>query len=195
MSGELVIAITTAGVSVSAAGIAIWQAVIARRQATTAKDAASFAQRQAAAAEVGAVAAQEQVALMRRQLDAEDTERRQARGPEFTVTSGVVDRVTDNNYVRAVVTLRQTSGPSLSSIVVIASGPVMTNTQDTRAQFGPIAAGGSETITFDLDWDAPSEGRIVLNLECVGNSGDWWERSVSHDLVPVPDLSPRFRRL
>lgn len=67
---ELIAAIGAAAVSGVAAVISVWQARIAKGAARS--------------AETQAQAAQEQVALMRRQIEGEEEARREARGPSFS---------------------------------------------------------------------------------------------------------------
>lgn len=195
MDGELITGITAAGISAVAAGIAIWQAVIARDQATTATEAAQLAERQA-------VAAEDQVALMRRQLDAEDSERQDAHGPQFTIDSGYTD-VSNTDVPRGVLTLRQTSGPSLARVTVTAAGQGVEGLRGSYDQdslwgyqrvesieIGPMASGGTETVHVDLNFHA-HETTVVLHLECQArNSPEVWQRSAAQDIKPRPERPP-----
>lgn len=200
MDGQLTAAIASAAISAAAAGIAIWQAVIARDQAATATEAAQLAERQAVAAEQQVKAAEDQVTLMRRQLDAEDAERQNARGPQFTIESGHTD-LSDVNVPRGVLVLRQTSGPPLARVTVSASGQGVDGlrgdhtydrhwdgyTRVDTAEIGPMASGGTATVYVDLDYHT-HETTVTLHLDCQArNSPDVWQRSVAQDIEPRPE--------
>jgi hypothetical protein len=198
MDGQLTAAITSAGISAAAAGVAIWQALIARHQAATATEAAELAERQAVAAEQQVKAVEDQVALARRQLDAEDAEREDTRGPQFDIESGYTDE-SDVNVPRGVLVLRQKSGPALSNITVNASGEGVEGLQGPddpdsswgyqRVQsidIGSLAAGGTKTVRVDLDYDT-RETTVVLHLECGERDGTGtWRRSAAKAIEPPP---------
>ncbi|MEV7535373.1 hypothetical protein [Streptomyces hydrogenans] len=184
MDGELITAIAAAGVSAGAAGIAVWQSRIAARSAGSAK--------------IQAKAAEEQVELMRRQLDAEDSERHQAAGPQFAVTAAHTD-THDSSFPYGVLVLRQESGPALASVRITASG---TGVEGLRGQhhgemgryhhvheidLGSMAAGtGTKTVQVALDYDH-QETTIILHMECRAHDGRVWDRSVSSDVAPAPE--------
>ncbi|MFB7457082.1 MULTISPECIES: hypothetical protein [unclassified Streptomyces] len=99
MDTEAGVAIGGAVISAAAAGIAVWQTRIAKRQALLAEDSAASAQRQAAAAD-------EQVEIMRMQLDGEEADRIEARRPQVSVEPGYVSWE-DVNFPRGELTIRQ----------------------------------------------------------------------------------------
>ncbi|MFI8521007.1 hypothetical protein ACIGEZ_24775 [Streptomyces sp. NPDC085481] len=189
MDGELIAAIAATAVSAGAAGVAAWQSRIAAR---TAKDARTQAN-----------AAQEQVALMRRQLDAEDADRHEAAGPQFVVEQAHTE--TPDHAPYGVLVLRQESGPALASVLVTAEGDGVEGLRGEyrsgtdsygrldEAEIGPMAAGnGTHTVRVVLDYDHPRT-TVRLHLECRAQDGDGvWQRSISSDVAPTPE-PPRRR--
>ncbi len=61
----------------------------------------------------------------------------------------------------------------------------------TTAQCGPIATGGTGTLTFDLEYRTPAEGQIVLDLQCTTADGETWQRSASVTMRPPTGPSAR----
>jgi hypothetical protein len=149
------VSIVVACISAGVAGIAIWQA-------RSAKKAARAAERQADAAEAAAQAAQEQVELMRRQLDAEDANRREARGPEFDIkfrgsSRGLPERTGQFEFA-------QNSGPALQTIQVSVTGEGIRGLYDPQApttegppsaqpavEVGPVSKGGKVAVHVAVD--------------------------------------------
>ncbi|MEV5842215.1 hypothetical protein AB0M32_09590 [Streptomyces sp. NPDC051985] len=189
MNGELITAIAAAVVSAGAAGVAVWQADIAKQSAVSSR--------------IQANAAQEQVALMRRQIEAEDADRHQAAGPQFVIDQAHTD--TRDNTPYGVLVLRQESGPPLASVRVTASGEGVeglrgeyASDSDTyrcaaETDLGPMAEGnGTRTVHVALDYHQP-ETTVLLHLECRARDTDSvWRRSISSNVAPVPE-PPRRR--
>ncbi|MDX2682181.1 hypothetical protein [Streptomyces soliscabiei] len=186
MNGELITAIAAAVVSAGAAGVAVWQADIAKQSAVSSR--------------IQANAAQEQVALMRRQIEAEDADRHQAAGPQFVIDQAHTD--TRDNTPYGVLVLRQESGPPLASVRVTASGEGVeglrgeyASDSDTypETDLGPMAEGnGTRTVHVALDYHRP-ETTVLLHLECRARDTDSvWRRSISSNVAPVPE-PPRRR--
>ncbi|WP_330346680.1 hypothetical protein OG858_47080 (plasmid) [Streptomyces europaeiscabiei] len=192
MNGELTTAIVAAVVSAGAAGVAVWQANIAKQSADSARI-------QADAAQVQADAAQEQVALMRRQIEAEDADRHQAAGPQFVIDQAHTD-TRDGNTPYGVLVLRQESGPPLASVLVTASGEGVEGLRGEYASasdsyrcaaetdLGPMAEGnGTRVVHVALDYHHP-ETTVLLHLECRARDTDSvWRRSISSNVAPVPE--------
>ncbi|MFD3441662.1 hypothetical protein ACFWU3_29635 [Streptomyces sp. NPDC058685] len=177
MDGELIAAIAAVGVGVVGTSYAAWQAHIA-------KSAARLAEEQA-------TAAKEQVALMRRQIEGEEGERFEARGPQFAIEDVSVHTASDPPYVS--LTLRQTAGPALDTVLVSASsadgavegmrGGLNLTTrsgydQEEELDIGPMATGGEAVVGVLLFF--PNETALItLELECRSRLGEVWERSYS----------------
>ncbi|MGW0941483.1 hypothetical protein ACWD4O_02880 [Streptomyces sp. NPDC002623] len=170
MDSETIAAIASAVVSLGAAGVAYRESHIAKAAAHS---------------------AEEQVALMRRQVEGEEKHRREDRGPQFAV-EGVRISTRDGD-----VTLRQTSGPALSGITVnvtgdgvhgkmlIESGTFDVSYEDCFA-IGPLAAGGTVNVPFTLV--GRSIAKIFLHLDCRSADGtDSWHRSVATTADAAPD--------
>jgi hypothetical protein len=178
-------AVGGAAISAIAAGIAVWQARIAKRQADLADDSAASAKRQA-------VAAEEQVQLMRRQLDGEETERVEARRPQFTVEPGYVSWE-DVNFPRGELIIKQVGGAALSSVAVTVSGDYVEGLQDewssdeysyarvSRLGLGSMSVGTETPIHIALEYRHVTPIRVELELECVSREGGhtWTEHRVT----------------
>ncbi|MFD5562943.1 hypothetical protein [Kitasatospora griseola] len=211
MTTDQIVAAVAAGAGVLAAGIAGWQAGIARRQARDAREDAAIAQaaaeaarrqadaaeqqarsgeEQVKAAEAHVRAAEEQVRLLQRQLDAQEAERHEARGPQFIIRRGWVDRRTQRGRVTARVYLEQTAGPGLDTVIATATGPVMRDAENNTTRCRSLAVGGDARLTFYLSQNAPERGTIVLDLECTAATGEIWRRSISHDLSTRDPYDP-----
>ncbi|MCX5215636.1 hypothetical protein OG689_41515 [Kitasatospora sp. NBC_00240] len=201
MDGGLKTAIVSACISGGAALLAIWQARIASAQAQSARDAAAFAERQAVAAEKATKAAEDQVALMRRQLDSEDADRREARGPEFTVRCSGAWR--GSNHVRHF-EVTQDSGPALASVLVHVEGEGVRGLQvpdpgsaggvSTEPTFeaGRVARGGSFTVLVVLVETGPVSAAtpVHFTFQCQAqDSTDTWRRSQIANVPPPPRIS------
>ncbi|MFF2631162.1 hypothetical protein ACFVUN_36030 [Kitasatospora griseola] len=225
MTTDQIIATVAAGAGVAAAAVAGWQATIARAQARDARagaqaaeTAADTARRQAAAAEQQAQiaeehvtvvkdqvrAAEEQVALMRRQLDAQDADRREARGPQFSIEYRGAYRGSDRIKHFEVI---QDSGPALTRVLVQVEGENVLGipVQDQAGGCIPVQdqAGGSSSLRPELQIDRIAQGSVFsvpvamvpirvttpvhFTLECQGQDGtDVWSRSmVAHAQPPA----------
>ncbi|MFG2351495.1 hypothetical protein [Streptomyces phaeochromogenes] len=190
MNGELITAIAAAVVSAGAAGVAVWQARTAAQSAD--------------AARIQANAAQEQVALMRRQIEAEDADRHQAAGPQFVIDQAHTE-TRDANAPYGVLVLRQESGPPLASVLVTASGEGVEGLRGeyvsdsdsyrcaAETDLGPMAEGnGTGTVHVALDFHH-AETTVLLHLECRARDTDSvWQRSISSDVALTPE-PPRRR--
>lgn len=190
MDGELVTAIAATAVSVVATGYAAMQAHIA-------KGAARSAEAQVHAAEA-------QVALLLRQIEGEEADRFETRGPQFSIESAHTDE-SDVNVPRGKLVVKQDSGSPLSSVTISATG---TGVEGMRGPYdpdngysdyrreqsidiGPMAAGGTHDVYVDLDYHT-RRTRIQLSLVCRGQSGDTWQRGVAARVEPLP-APPRGR--
>ncbi|WP_329112198.1 hypothetical protein [Streptomyces sp. NBC_01353] len=184
MDGELIAAIATAVVSVGAAAVAYGEA-------RTAKTAAQ--------------SAEEQVALMRRQIEGEEEERREARGPQFAVEDV---RIRDRRDAGGI-TLRQVHGPALSSVTATVSGDgveglplaawflseqeggeIQTERPES-IEIGPLAVGATAIVEFEIERrTAPT--KILVQLGCHSADGtDWWQRSIAAVIDPLADYRHR----
>jgi hypothetical protein len=182
----LIVSIVVAGISAGVAGIAIWQAL-------SAKKAAQAAERQADAAEAAARAAQEQVELMRRQFDAEDANRREARGPEFGImfrgaSRGLPERTVHFEFA-------QNSGPALQTIQVSAIGEGILGLYDPQTpttegppsaqpavELGPVSKGGKVAVHVACDPAVQATVPVRFTLVChAEGSTDTWQRSYTAD--------------
>jgi hypothetical protein len=180
------VSIVVACISAGVAGIAIWQA-------RSAKKAARAAERQADAAEAAAQAAQEQVELMRRQLDAEDANRREARGPEFDIkfrgsSRGLPERTGHFEFA-------QNSGPALQTIQVSVTGEGIRGLYDPQApttegppsaqpavEVGPVSKGGKVAVHVAVDPAVQATVPVRFTLDChAEGSTDTWQRSYTAD--------------
>ncbi|MEU1273490.1 hypothetical protein [Streptomyces sp. NPDC005799] len=184
MNGELITAIAATAVSAVATGYAAMQAHIAKRAARS---------------------AEEQVALMRRQIEGEEADRFEARGPQFSIESAHTDE-SDVNFPRGKLVVKQDSGPPLSSVIVSATGKGVegmrgaydsTSESDYRREqgidIGPMAPHGTHDVYVDLDWDT-RDTTIQLKLVCRNEVGDTWHRGVGARVEPLPDEPPSRRR-
>ncbi|WP_159401241.1 hypothetical protein [Streptomyces sp. NRRL B-24484] len=184
MDWNLTTAVAAAAISGAGAGIAIWQARIAKRQAATADAAAVLAARQAVAAEQQVKAAEEQVALMRRQLDAEDAERVEARGPQFEIKHRGATHGAPNQWRVTRFEFTQTTGPALATITVAASGNgvlgVWTDGDDLApsTQVGPVAAKGTFTVDVAVERSIMTQIPVTFTLDCSAqDTPHQWRRS------------------
>ncbi|MEU9372064.1 hypothetical protein AB0D71_47230 [Streptomyces avermitilis] len=190
MDGELVTAIAATAVSVVATGYAAMQAQIA-------KGAARSAEAQVHAAEA-------QVALLLRQIEGEEADRFENRGPQFSIESTHTDE-SDANVPRGKLVVKQDSGPPLSSVIVSATGTGVEGMrgaynrdngysdyrQEQSIDIGSMAAGGTHDVYVDLDYQT-RRTRIQLSLVCRDQSGNTWQRGVAARVEPLPD-PPRGR--
>ncbi|MEU9071036.1 hypothetical protein HUT15_36130 (plasmid) [Streptomyces sp. NA03103] len=185
MDGELITAIVA--VAVSVVGI-----VYTSVQTKTAKKAAE--------------AAQGQVELMRRQIEAEEEDRFENRGPVFSVERAYTDE-SDVNVPRALVRIKQGSGPRLVSVVVSATGDGvdgMRNNSDSEHGYsrapsidlGTSTPGALHDVYVDLDFDTRKTD-VHLTLACVDEAGARWVRPLGTRVEPEPapprGQSRRFR--
>jgi hypothetical protein len=181
VDAELIAAIGAAAVSGVAAVIAIWQARIA-------KGAARSAQTQAQAAE-------EQVALMRRQIEGEEEARREARGPNFSPSYDRTRTHADLRQPVATIKLKQNDGPGLTTARVSVSGdgiiglyvpPEVLSAGGPGEELGPMAPGASKEVRVVLEPAARTRGiTVTFSLRCEDGSGAMWIRSYSCD-IPRP---------
>ncbi|WP_329138136.1 hypothetical protein OG552_29700 [Streptomyces sp. NBC_01476] len=188
MSTEAVVAIAGAGVSAVAAGVAIWQALVAKEQARTAEDSALSARRQADAAEA-------QVQLMQRQIDGEEAERHDTKGPSFTFNDRRIDE--DRwGQPRATVLLVQDSGPALSRVLVTASGQYVTGIRvdpdEMAAQpsldFGGSSAGTALEICVGIEYRHVLPVQVTLRIDCTARgTGATWTRDVAGSVQRPPE--------
>ncbi|MFJ8078890.1 hypothetical protein ACIQ7Q_34380 [Streptomyces sp. NPDC096176] len=209
MDGELITAIAATAVSAGAAGVAFWQAHIAKGAARSAEAQVRAAEAQVQSAEAQVRSAETQVALMLRQVQGEEADRAEARGPQFTIEKGYTD-ASDANVPRGVLALRQTSGPALRSVIVSATGEGVEGMRGARnasspwgydrmasLDIGPMAAGGTVTVYVDLNFDT-HETRVLFHLECQAQTGsDVWQRAVAQWIEPPPTttrIGYSFRR-
>ncbi|MEV0749874.1 hypothetical protein AB0I75_32505 [Streptomyces sp. NPDC050273] len=170
---------TWAGVLVSllAAGIAIWQAIVAKQQAKLAEQSAIDSARQARAAE-------EQVTIMRAQLDGENADRAEARRPHFEVLASPMD-YSDANQRYAEVVLTQTAGVALSRVTVRPSGEYVAGMRQSpyrddldmyvvgdQAEIDGMSKGSnSETLFLHFDYEHVTPARVELELQCTAREG------------------------
>jgi hypothetical protein len=182
MDGELVTAIAATMVSVVATGYAAMQAHIAKGAARS---------------------AEAQVVLLLRQIEGEEADRFEARGPQFSIEAAHTDE-SDVNVPRGKLVVKQDS-PPLSSVTVSAIGsgvegmrgaydPDSGHSNYLREQsidIGPMAAGGTHDVYVDLEYHT-HRTRIQLSLVCRDHTGDTWQRGVAARVEPLPD-PPRGR--
>ncbi|MDT0310246.1 hypothetical protein RM780_25310 [Streptomyces sp. DSM 44917] len=142
---------------------------------------------------------------MLRQIEGEEADRKDARGPQFVIESGYTD-TSDSNVPRGVLVLRQTGGPALGSVTVSASGegvdgmrgepyeaPFSGYGRAESVDLGPMAAGGTATAYVDLDYHTV-ETTVLLHLRCRSLDGaDSWERSAARQIERRPDPPPSWR--
>ncbi|WP_405706073.1 hypothetical protein [Streptomyces sp. NBC_00069] len=178
MDGETIAAIASAVVSLGAAGVAYRESHIAKAAAQS---------------------AEEQVALMRRQVEGEEEHRREDRGPQFAVEGVHINSTSRMGNV----TLRQTSGPPLSGITVdvtgdgvhgkmLIEGGTFDVSYEDCFEIGPLAAGGTTDVPFNLE--GSSIAKIFLHLNCRSADGtDSWHRSVATTADPFPEVRRRLR--
>ncbi|WP_329539339.1 hypothetical protein [Streptomyces sp. NBC_01358] len=177
MDGELITAIVA--VVVSVAGI-LYTSV----QTKTAKNAAT--------------AAQDQVELMRRQIEAEEKDRFENRGPVFSVARAYTDE-SDVNVPRALVQIEQGSGPRLVSVVVSATGNGVEGMRgaydpdsgwgyrrEPSIELGTSTPGALHDVYVDLDYHTRETG-VHLTLACVDEAGARWVRSLGTRVEPEPE--------
>ncbi|MFJ4622304.1 hypothetical protein [Streptomyces sp. NPDC088812] len=179
MDGELITAIAATVVSAVATGYAARQAHIAKGAARS---------------------AEAQVALMRRQIEGEEADRFEARGPQFSIEAAHTDE-SDVNVPRGKLVIKQDSGPPLTSIIVRATGEGVegmrgaymydphSHTDYGREQtidIGPMAAGGTHDVYVDLDYHT-RDTTVHLSLECQGQAGDTWQRAIAARVEPLPE--------
>lgn len=138
LDGELVTAIAATMVSAVATGYAAMQAHIAKGAARS---------------------AEAQVALLLRQIEGEEADRFEARGPQFSIEAAHTDE-SDVNVPRGKLVVKQDSGPPLNSVTVSAIGsgvegmrggydPDSGHSDYLREQsidIGPMAAGGTHDV-------------------------------------------------
>ncbi|MFE7212489.1 hypothetical protein ACFU93_21345 [Streptomyces sp. NPDC057611] len=183
MDGELITAIAATGVSLVATGYAAMQARIAKRAARS---------------------AEEQVVLMRRQIEGEEADRFEARGPQFSIKEAHTDE-SDVNVPRGKLVIKQGSGPPLSSVIVSATGEGVEGMRgasesnsyaeyrrEQHIDIGPMAAGGTHDVYVDLDYHT-RDTTIQLHLECRNEAGETWQRSYAARVEPLPE-EPLWRR-
>ncbi|MFG3071901.1 hypothetical protein [[Kitasatospora] papulosa] len=187
MEGELITAIVA--VVVSVVGI-IYTSV----QTQTAKDAAK--------------AAQDQVKLMRRQIETEERDRFENRGPLFSVERAYTDE-SNVNVPRALVKVKQGSGPRLVSVVVSATGDgvdgmrgaydsnsALEYRRERSIDLGTSTPGALHDVYVDLDFHT-RRADVHLTLACVDEVGARWVRSLGTRAEPEPEpprgSSRRFR--
>ncbi|MEV5605690.1 hypothetical protein AB0L33_30055 [Streptomyces sp. NPDC052299] len=182
MGGELITAIVA--VVVSVVGI-----VYTSSQTKTAKDAAK--------------AAREQVELMRRQIEGEEKDRFENRGPVFSVERAYTDE-SDVNVPRALVKIEQASGPRLASVAVSATGDGVEGMRgaydpdlawDYRREpsidLGTSSPGALHDVYVELDYHT-RETDVHLTLVCADEAGARWVRSLGTRVEPEPE-PPRGR--
>ncbi|MFD5085010.1 hypothetical protein ACFWOG_20515 [Kitasatospora sp. NPDC058406] len=202
MDTETMIALASAAIGGGTGAIAFWQARIARRQARIAQETADLAQRQANAAEQQAKAAEDQVALMLRQLDAEDAERREARGPAFETKHR--HRI-DGAPARWCVTrfeLTQTAGPALAEVTVTVAGNGVFGIwaggealASAYTQPGPVSTGFTITVDVAVDPTSTDKTPVLFTLECRAQEGaDNWRRSQTSHVPAYSRISSPARR-
>jgi hypothetical protein len=184
MDGELVTAIAATAVSAVATAYAAAQARIAKGAAQSAKD---------------------QVALLLRQIEGEEADRFEARGPQFSIEAAHTDE-SDVNVPRGKLVVKQDSGPPLDSVTVSATGTGVEGIrgaydpdngysdyrQEQRVDIGPMAAGQTHDVYVDLDYHTRRTS-IQLSLVCRDHAGDTWKRAVATRVEPLHD-PPRGRR-
>jgi len=175
------------------AGVA---ALIAIAQARSARDAASSARRQADSAE-------EQVAIMRTQLEADLADRDEAAGPQFALKDAT-ERFPGERYVTA--TLVLLSGPPLSHVTIRLGG------QDARQLMPSMHADFSEgtrertwkdispvaslPVIAWMEHEAIGPLHLTLELDCTERDGRQrnWHRACSQTAQPEPPEPSPFRR-
>ncbi|MEV7602946.1 hypothetical protein AB0O91_36830 [Kitasatospora sp. NPDC089797] len=215
MNTDQIIAAVSAGGGALAAGFAGWQASIARGQANEARAAeaaaeaaAEVARRQAIAAEDQAAAArdrvraaEEQVELLRRQLDADDAERREARGPEFGVRYWGPSMAAPPELRVKRFEITQTAGPALSAITVSAAGANVLGIFTGRGidpahvQTGPISTGGTFLVDVAVNPEVTRRIPVLLSFECSAEDNTYgWRRSQTSHVEPPPRISSPARR-
>ncbi|WP_329363007.1 hypothetical protein [Streptomyces sp. NBC_01483] len=183
MDGELVTAIVATGVSAVATGYAAIQAHIAKGAARS---------------------AEAQVVLLLRQIEGEEADRFEARGPQFSIEAAHTDE-SDVNVPRGKLVVKQGSGPPLSSVIVSATGAGVEGMRgaydpdhdyseyrpEQSVDIGPIAKGGTHDVYVDLDYNT-RRTNIQLSLVCRDSVGGTWQRAVAARVEPLPD-PPRGR--
>ncbi|MFJ3106538.1 hypothetical protein [Streptomyces sp. NPDC086835] len=192
MDGELITASAAVAVSVVGAGYAGWQAHIASRAARSAEAQARSAEAQARSAEEQARAAEEQVALMRRQLEADEAARHEAGGPNFSLS---FDRSRHNPTLQqrvAVLKLKQEDGPALEFVRISVSGTGVAGLlitlgrigePDAEQDLGPMAQGAVKDVHVVLEHSAPDDGATArLSIRCDAGTGAPWRRDYSCDI-------------
>jgi hypothetical protein len=203
MDGELITASAAVVVSVIGTGYAGWQAHIARRaalsaeaQARSAEVQAHSAEEQARSAETQARAAEEQVALMRRQLEADEAARHEAGGPNFSLS---FDRSRHHPGLQrrvAVLKLKQEDGPALESVRISVSGPGVAGLLITRGtigepdaeeDLGSMAQGAVKDVHVALEPSAVNDGATArLSIRCDDGTGASWRRDYSCEIGRRP---------
>lgn len=186
---------TWAGVLVSllAMGVAIWQAVVAKQQAKVATTAAEDSRRQA-------VAAEQQVAIMREQVDGENADRAEARRPRFDAVPSPMD-YSEANHVFAEILLTQTGGVALSRVECRASGEYVNGLRQSRYQDefgwavgdvvieGMSAGSGGEQLFVHFEYRHVTPTRVDLELLCTAREGGSWTEYF-HLTVTEPEQAP-----
>ncbi|MEU1516260.1 hypothetical protein ABZ490_29675 [Streptomyces sp. NPDC005811] len=195
MNTEVVVAIVSAGVSALAAGIAVWQALVAKGQARTAEDSALSARRQADAAEA-------QVQLMQRQIDGEEAERHDARGPIFKLIGHWIDE-DQWGQRRAKFQLVQESGPALSSVSVTVSGDyvdgIRPDPDELAAQsslnLGESSAGAVLQLCVGIEYQHVSPVQVAVRIDCAARDSDsTWTRDLADNVQQRPATMRTLRR-
>ncbi|WP_217210213.1 hypothetical protein [Streptomyces sp. AC550_RSS872] len=178
------IALGAAIASAVAAGVAVWQGREASKSAKS-------ADRQAKAAE-------EQVQLMRRQLERDDDDRHIALQPDFHV-SGHLDR--EGRYInepRGLLTVSQKGGAALESVTVRASGAnvcgVYLETRDEEftstpeVELGPMTDGTEQSFGVGFDYNVMTPVRTELVFTCQEKNGNGrWD---VHRVISLSELPP-----
>jgi hypothetical protein len=178
-------------IALVSAAAALGGGVVAFGQARIATAAAHAADRQA-------IAAEEQVSVMRKQLELDLADRNEAGGPTFGFGDVIADEKGER-FVKAALILQR--GPVLSEVRIRLGGsnarslvgyvgdlPDKYVREDTWRGVAPIA---SRQIVAWMEWDAPSPLQLTLDLECVERDGQHrtWHRTytgIARDAPPEP---------
>ncbi|MEV5998906.1 hypothetical protein AB0M25_06375 [Streptomyces griseomycini] len=177
------IAVAATGISV-VAGVFSWsQARSAKVQAETAKESALYAQRQT-------VAAEEQLSLAREQFAAQIAAQHEVGGPTFELEPGSVF-YDEQRYAK--MTLRQVTGPVLTSVVISYPDDHDNLSGLDGMDLGASAPGSRIPVQCDAEYNMVTPVTVSLTLTCSGPHGETWVRGAGCQLDSEPDPEPSWR--